>query len=585
MPVIYKLIEKVLIERETLWLHDASVISPIQSAGQPQCSSLHTSFLSQEAIAHYINKNATVYKLFLDAQKAFDTVWVKGLLYKLHMKGINMKTWRLIQNGYNNFECAVFIGNVTGEWFYIERGVHQGSPFSMWLYMIFVNDLIEELGSSGYGISINETRITSPGHADDIAIMAIYKKCMNILLERALDYTRKWQYMYNESKTYFMVFGPDKEPHVVIQMGGVPIQVVSSYKHVGVTLCTNSISMKQAVSKRINTAQGKLLAARGIGSHTVPTPVSVMNKIYWSVVIPSLIYGYDVQPLEECDVIKLENAHRKNAKIVMNVSQQVATPAPLAPLGWLSMKALLLMSRILFMMRLLCMNTDNVYKQILLFRLDYIIINGYTRRAHRSPVDCMYEAAEYFGLLDKLIPCVQMRDFGGILEWKKIVKQKVWAQEHVMWEATCFLYDSLNVYRNAITGIKLHTWWIVANYCPSLTKKVASLMSVLMGSQPVGKLCNFKSKLCRLCKARKIESPLHVLYGCTELGIVRYRLHVTVMNAMPNTMREHYSNMIVEQKMSFLLSAMNVEFTSEWINTYRCISMSVNEMYTVMYVN
>ena len=78
------------------------------------------------------------------------------------------------------------------------------------------------------------------------------------------------------------------------------------------------------------------MAARGLGSDQVPVPPTVLNKIYWSVGIPSLIYGYDVMPLEDCDILELEAAHRRNAKIVQGVQMNIPNPAPLAPLGWLS---------------------------------------------------------------------------------------------------------------------------------------------------------------------------------------------------------------------------------------------------------
>ena len=86
MPVIYKIIEKVMIERESQWLHDPSVISVIQSGGQLSCSSLHTSFLTQEASLFFSNQLMTVIKLFLDAQKAFDTVWKKACFISFIIK-------------------------------------------------------------------------------------------------------------------------------------------------------------------------------------------------------------------------------------------------------------------------------------------------------------------------------------------------------------------------------------------------------------------------------------------------------------------------------------------------------------------
>ena len=89
-----------------------------------------------------------------------------------------------------------------------------------------------------------------------------------------------------------MISGIDHEPNVCIIMGDSQVECVNSYKHVGVVLSNNRVEHKKALSERINSARSKLLASKGIGSGNVPVPVVVLNKLYWSVVIPSLTYGF-----------------------------------------------------------------------------------------------------------------------------------------------------------------------------------------------------------------------------------------------------------------------------------------------------
>ena len=133
------------------------------------------------------------------------------------------------------------------------------------------------------------------------------------------------------------------------------------------------------------------------------------------------------------------------------------------------------------------------------------------------------------------------------------------------------MYSSLNYYRVIVTDIKLHTWWVVAKNLPHLSKKISSLMSVLMGSEPIKLHCNFDSKYCHLCRSRTIESVLHILFGCQELGTVRYNLLNNITESMPIVMRENYCSMIVQDKVIFLLSAMHCRYTKEWANLYRSI--------------
>ena len=82
----------------------------------------------QKVIAQNLSKGKSVYIAFLDIKKAFDTVFIPGLMYKLYMSGMRLKPWRLIQGSYTNYECAAYVAGRPGSWFIPEMGIHQGAP-------------------------------------------------------------------------------------------------------------------------------------------------------------------------------------------------------------------------------------------------------------------------------------------------------------------------------------------------------------------------------------------------------------------------------------------------------------------------
>ena len=93
MSCLYKVFEKIVLKRLDKWLKKHNVISNLQGAFQDSCSSKEVVLLLQETISHYTERGNTVYIILLDVAKAFDSVWIEGLMFKLYNFGINGKLW------------------------------------------------------------------------------------------------------------------------------------------------------------------------------------------------------------------------------------------------------------------------------------------------------------------------------------------------------------------------------------------------------------------------------------------------------------------------------------------------------------
>ena len=99
--------------------------------------------------------------VFLDISKAFDKVWFKGLIYKLKQNGISGKLLSLITDFLSNRKQRVVLNGKYSSWTNIEAGVPQGSILGPLLFLIYINDLSDNL-------------ITNPKlFADDTSLFSI----------------------------------------------------------------------------------------------------------------------------------------------------------------------------------------------------------------------------------------------------------------------------------------------------------------------------------------------------------------------------------------------------------------------------
>ena len=119
--------------------------NPSQCAYQKHISALHASFILQETINYNVEKGSKVYTCLLDTSKAFDVVWFNGLFYKLYKFGIRGNMWRLLRDAYNGMLSSVLYRGFHSRWFSVKQSERQGGVLSPWLYLLYLDDMLNEL--------------------------------------------------------------------------------------------------------------------------------------------------------------------------------------------------------------------------------------------------------------------------------------------------------------------------------------------------------------------------------------------------------------------------------------------------------
>ena len=143
--------------------------------------------------------------VYLDCRKAFDTVPHKRLLAKLKQAGIEeVGLW--IKNFLKDREQRVAIRGTFSIWRRVWSGVPQGSVLGPTLFLIFVNDLLDEVQSSGKMF------------ADDAKLYKRIKepKDRTILhkdLDRLHEWSNRWLLQFNEEKCKVMHIGRNNTGH------------------------------------------------------------------------------------------------------------------------------------------------------------------------------------------------------------------------------------------------------------------------------------------------------------------------------------------------------------------------------------
>ena len=125
------------------------MLTPHQSGFRPNDSFIYQLL----SIVHSIyadfdhNPSLEVPGTFLDISKTFGKVWHEGLPYKLESIGISGNLLNLFRSFLNDRYQRVVINGQHSDWAPILAGVPQGSILGPLLFLIYINDLPDNLNS------------------------------------------------------------------------------------------------------------------------------------------------------------------------------------------------------------------------------------------------------------------------------------------------------------------------------------------------------------------------------------------------------------------------------------------------------
>ena len=86
--------------------------------------------------------------VFLDISKAFDKVWHEGLLYKLKQNGVSGNRLNIITDFLSLRKQRVVSNGQLSTWVKIKAGVSQRSILGPLFFLIYINDLSDDLTSN-----------------------------------------------------------------------------------------------------------------------------------------------------------------------------------------------------------------------------------------------------------------------------------------------------------------------------------------------------------------------------------------------------------------------------------------------------
>ena len=260
-----------------------------------------------------IDNGAVVDIVYLDFKKAFDTVPHDELLLKLWKIGITGQLWHWFRAYLSDRQHYVKIGNISSSYLPVLSGVPQGSILGPLLFLIYINDLPEQIDYSSCLLFADDTKL--------LGTIRTESDCIELQKDLdALDnWCKLWRLKLNASKcTTLKLSLAHSSHHRQYQycIDGTVIPYQEKQRDLGI-IVKNDLSWTEHYNIICRKAYQSLNLIRRTFKQTMTTQVK--RCLYLTLVRSHLAYCSQIwRPRLVKDTLNLERIQRKATKYILN---------------------------------------------------------------------------------------------------------------------------------------------------------------------------------------------------------------------------------------------------------------------------
>ena len=278
--------ERMIVNRLTWFLEKNNLLNIFQSGFRKNKNTLDQLLRLSDCLVKNLANKRYVLGVFIDFEKAYDMIWRKGVLFKIHNLGIGGNMFNWVNSFLSNRSLQVRVGDSFSTTAVVENGLPQGSVISPLLFLIAINDLRPP--------SVNYSLF-----ADDVALWKSSKNTAYLekQIQQALNYIEEWcatwGFRVSVTKTTFVLFHKGKQKPINLLFNGNKLAKSNSAKFLGV-IFDQSLSWKDHINYVIGRCQKRINVLKLLSGSKWGADKETMVTLYKTLIRSVLDYGCPV---------------------------------------------------------------------------------------------------------------------------------------------------------------------------------------------------------------------------------------------------------------------------------------------------
>ena len=298
-------------------------------------------FMARQLVEKSIEHDSTLYALFIDLKKAYDSIPRAALWLVLAQFGVPPRMLSLIESLHDGMEARVRVSRAVTDTILVNNGLRQGCPLAPVLFNLYFSAVVTywRAKSSAPGVCIRyrigrrlvgdrtaKSRlqpqwITESQFADDAALYTTSRASLGPMASEFIQCASPFGFTVSIPKTKGMAVGDGSVGRHLNLGNGQRIEMADSFTYLGSAIFADG-SVDGEVTCRIakaSNAFGRFLEpifkCKGLR-------LATKRMVYRAVILPTLFYGAETWTVKASHLRRLNTFHRDCIRTILGVTRR-----------------------------------------------------------------------------------------------------------------------------------------------------------------------------------------------------------------------------------------------------------------------